>query len=118
MQTVCQSHPEKCIILQRMRSSPSDMIGYFSKVTIYYEDLNFEELVESPASTFAEFASNIGGAIGLWIGLSVLAMFEVVQLMIELCAYGFYLLCGKKRKVKDQFVRDHERENKIDIGEK
>ncbi|XP_061195533.1 acid-sensing ion channel 4-A-like [Saccostrea echinata] len=51
---------------------------------------------------FAEFASNIGGAIGLWIGLSVLAMFEVVQLMIELCAYGFYLLCGKKRKIKDQ----------------
>ena len=33
----------------------------------------------------AQFASDVGGAIGLWIGLSILSMFELVQLLMELC---------------------------------
>jgi hypothetical protein len=30
----------------------------------------------------------VGGAIGLWIGLSLISIFEVVQLLLECCAFG------------------------------
>ena len=40
----------------------------------------------------------MGGAIGLWIGLSILAIFEVVQLFLELCAYGVHVYRFKQRK--------------------
>jgi hypothetical protein len=32
-----------------------------------------------------QFASDIGGAIGLWTALSILSIFELVQLLMELC---------------------------------
>jgi hypothetical protein len=40
----------------------------------------------------------VGGAIGLWIGLSILAIFEVVQFFCELCAYGVHLFGNTGRK--------------------
>lgn len=49
----------------------------------------------------AQFASDVGGAIGLWIGLSILAIFEVVQLFLELCAYGVHVYRYKKRKAEN-----------------
>ena len=37
-----------------------------------------------------QFASDVGGAIGLWIGLSMISMFEVVQLLLECCAFAVH----------------------------
>jgi len=41
----------------------------------------------SPSCLFqaSAFVSDIGGALGLWIGLSFISVFEVVQLILELC---------------------------------
>jgi hypothetical protein len=35
-----------------------------------------------------QFLSDVGGAIGLWIGLSILSLCEVIQLIMELCHYA------------------------------
>ena len=53
----------------------------------------------------AQFLSDVGGAIGLWIGLSILAICEIFQLIFELCDYGVHRI--RKRQMKK---REKERE--------
>ncbi|XP_056017341.1 acid-sensing ion channel 1-like [Ostrea edulis] len=96
LQGLCEHFPLKCLLLTSI-TDPRLLSLNFLKVTIYFEDLNYEHLEEEPEITTAQFASDVGGAIGLWIGLSILAIFEVVQFFIELCAYGVYL-CGNTEK--------------------
>lgn len=49
----------------------------------------------------AQFASDVGGAVGLWIGLSMLSLFEVVQLLVECCDYGRHK-CVKSGERKER----------------
>ncbi|CAH3199315.1 unnamed protein product, partial [Porites evermanni] len=44
----------------------------FLKLKVYYGQLNFEVLDEEYAYTFARFLSDIGGIMGMWIGISAL----------------------------------------------
>ena len=49
-----------------------------------------------------QFISDIGGTLGLWIGLSVLSIMEVVQLFVELARHVF---CCRWRKPTDEANR-------------
>ena len=55
----------------------------FARLEVYFEALNFQQITESEAYTFTDFLSDFGGNIGLWLGWSVLALFEVVQFCYE-----------------------------------
>ena len=61
----------------------AEMRKDFARVEIYYQALNFQKLSESPAYDITAFLSDFGGNIGLWLGWSVLAIFEVVQFCYE-----------------------------------
>ncbi|XP_060578221.1 acid-sensing ion channel 1-like isoform X2 [Ruditapes philippinarum] len=74
----------------------------FLKLNIYYEDLNFENLTEVPEIEIQQFLSDVGGAIGLWIGLSILSLCELVQLFVELCDYGMNKTIKETRKGRRQ----------------
>lgn len=52
-------------------------------VDIYYEKLNYETLTESPAVTMSTTLSNIGGMLGLWLGMSLISLVEFVILFIQ-----------------------------------
>ncbi|KAK3094190.1 hypothetical protein FSP39_025206 [Pinctada imbricata] len=72
----------------------------FLKLVVYFEDLNFESIEEREEIEIAQFASDVGGALGLWIGLSVLSIFELFQLCVELVDYGCHVCCRRKvRKI-------------------
>lgn len=47
-----------------------------------------------------QFLSDVGGAIGLWIGLSILSLCELVQLAVELCYYCFHKSTKERRNGK------------------
>lgn len=116
MQSLCEQFPAKCQRVVNMKTDPRSLALNFVKVTVYYEDLNYEEFVEEPEIATAQFASDVGGAVGLWIGLSVLAIFEVVQFFIELCAYGVHVWRYKQRKSK-QIKKRKQRQNGYAIRE-
>ncbi|XP_045176235.2 FMRFamide-activated amiloride-sensitive sodium channel-like [Mercenaria mercenaria] len=67
----------------------------FVRVIIYFEDLNYQKITEEPFYTTVRFICDIGGAMGLFIGVSILSLFEVLQLILELVLYL------KDRKLND-----------------
>ncbi|PVD23097.1 hypothetical protein C0Q70_16359 [Pomacea canaliculata] len=65
----------------------------FVKLNIFYEDLNYENITEVEDYELPQFASDVGGTVGLWLGLSVLSGFEVVQFLMELATYLLSFSC-------------------------
>ncbi|XP_045176271.2 FMRFamide-activated amiloride-sensitive sodium channel-like [Mercenaria mercenaria] len=61
----------------------------FVRVLIYFEDLNYEKITEEPFYTPVRFVSDIGGAAGLFMGISLLSFFEVLQLILEIVLHLF-----------------------------
>ncbi|CCF23432.1 Degenerin-like protein unc-105 [Caenorhabditis elegans] len=51
-------------------------------VQIFYEELNYETMQESPAYTLTSVLADLGGLTGLWIGASVVSLLEIVTLIV------------------------------------
>lgn len=49
------------------------------KVQVFYEELNVEVVTEKRSYELPDFASDIGGQLGLWIGCSVLTVAEFLE---------------------------------------
>ncbi|XP_041359758.1 degenerin unc-8-like [Gigantopelta aegis] len=77
----------------------------FVKLSIYFEDLNYENITEVIDYELSQFLSDIGGTIGLWIGLSVLSLCEVGQLLLEITLY--FCNCKGKKKPRKNDSRNH-----------
>ncbi|XP_060084231.1 uncharacterized protein LOC132563490 [Ylistrum balloti] len=84
LQGVCEGDRLHCTEMKRQLSDPRLLSLNFLKLVVYYEDLNYEHIKETPEIEDAQFLSDVGGALGLWIGLSLLSVFEVLQLIVEL----------------------------------
>ncbi|XP_046578813.1 amiloride-sensitive sodium channel subunit gamma-like [Haliotis rubra] len=71
-------------------------------INVYFSELSLQTIEEEPAYEFASLLSDFGGQLGLWMGISVLSICEVLEL--------FYLLmanCFKPRpRVSSSSVTD------------
>ncbi|KAI8512182.1 amiloride-sensitive sodium channel [Branchiostoma belcheri] len=61
------------------------------KLNIYYEALNYEQISESPGYEVENLLGDLGGQLGLWVGMSLLSAMEVVEIFADL----FAILCKK-----------------------
>ncbi|XP_033116223.1 acid-sensing ion channel 4-like, partial [Anneissia japonica] len=64
---------------------------------VYYEELNLQVFKQTPAMTFSALLSDIGGQLGLFIGGSVITLFEVGQYF---SMKGHSVCCNKSRSTK------------------
>lgn len=69
------------------------------KVQIFFEELNVEMIKEQKSYGIADFASDIGGQLGLWIGFSVLTIAEFIEFFMLLFAH-LVKKCTSRGKVK------------------
>uniref|UniRef100_A0A914DVI9 Uncharacterized protein n=1 Tax=Acrobeloides nanus TaxID=290746 RepID=A0A914DVI9_9BILA len=67
----CEPHDELCMEKYRKNAA---------LIQVFYEELNQEALSESPAYTWMSLLADFGGLTGLWIGASVVSLFEIVIL--------------------------------------
>ena len=66
----------------------------FTRLTVYYEDLSVMELSETVQIDRVKLVSNLGGTIGLFLGVSLISAVECLELIIVLILiiikYYFY----------------------------
>jgi len=74
------------------------------QVNVYFKSLNVRTVIEEPIYDRidgAAFISALGGALSLFLGISISMVFEVIEFVIDL-TLNICLLCGKgKKKVDD-----------------
>ena len=58
----------------------------FARINIYFETQKVIEIRQSASMTLADLFANVGGAMGLWAGLSIVTVIEVMSLLFSLCA--------------------------------
>jgi hypothetical protein len=74
-------------------------------VKIYFKNFQYTKISESPVYTPIDLVSNIGGQLGLFIGISVLSTVEMIEILIEILFILF--------KKKDSVVHVSELKNEI-----
>ena len=63
------------------------------KLNIYYQDMSYQSVTESPAITLVGLISNIGGTLGLFLGIAILTLVEFVDMFIKMLIH----MCKKKK---------------------
>ncbi|XP_077989317.1 epithelial sodium channel subunit beta-like [Glandiceps talaboti] len=54
------------------------------RLKVYYTDFNFESITERPALDGVALLSNLGGLMGLYIGASVISLFEFIEFLVAI----------------------------------
>ena len=53
-------------------------------VSVYFDALESTNIEESPQIEFVDLIAGIGGTLGLFLGISVLSLFEFVEIFLEI----------------------------------
>ncbi|XP_077869156.1 degenerin-like protein unc-105 [Saccoglossus kowalevskii] len=64
-----------------MQSARSNLV----RLEIYFETLNYESVSEQAAYKWEDLLSDIGGTLGLYVGISIISVFEFVNFILLLC---------------------------------
>lgn len=71
----------KDLLSLSFEETKSRLIGF----NIYYSTLGYTKISESPKTLVIDLFSNIGGTLGLCIGISLLSLIEMVEILLEIC---------------------------------
>lgn len=66
----------------------------FVQISVYYDEIKYTSISEAPTISLFDMIANIGGTLGLFIGISLLSFVEIIELMIEI----FLILWSHLRK--------------------
>lgn len=67
------------------------------KLFVYFDDIKFTQITEAPSITFVDLIANIGGTLGLFIGISLLSFVEIIELVLEIIV----VVCVNYKKKKN-----------------
>jgi len=56
----------------------------FYSINVFYADLKYTVITDSPKTTFADLVSNLGGILGVFLGSSLVSLFEFVEFFIQI----------------------------------
>ena len=72
------------------------------KFSVYYQSLNYRAIQEEAAYVLVDMLADLGGAVDLWVGMSVLAMCQCLEWLLLI---GAYVCCSapqhKNRNMTD-----------------
>lgn len=95
--------------------SYSEASKYYLSFNIYYSKLSYQLVEESPYwDTFLLF-SNIGGNLGLFVGMSFLSFVEVFELVFQLAELLFFSFFSRTKRARTPVVPFNQDPMKQDI---
>ena len=77
--------------------SYSDARNYYLSFNIYYSDLSYAYIEESPYWDLFLLLSNIGGNLGLFVGMSFLSFVEIFELLFQLAEFAIIAFINMKK---------------------
>jgi len=72
-------------------SSYKELKKHYLAVNIYYKNLKYDLIMQEPKIELFVFISNIGGILGLFLGISFLSFIEILEILVE----SIYILYSK-----------------------
>ena len=76
---------------------------------IYYERIGFFQHYEKKAVPSSSLIADIGGQVGLWLGVSIVSIYEIIELIVVKIFKGFCSICIclglKKKPIKKEHHR-------------
>ncbi|XP_077863988.1 uncharacterized protein LOC144349047 [Saccoglossus kowalevskii] len=78
-----------------------DVSMNLARIKIYFESLNFERVLEVEDYPYTQLMADIGGALGLWVGLSIITVVEFAEFIYEII-----LSLIKKRSKREDVSND------------
>ncbi|XP_071794566.1 acid-sensing ion channel 1-like [Asterias amurensis] len=60
------------------------------RVNVYFDQLEYEDIYQDPAYDVTSLLGDLGGNVGLWIGVSVLTMFEFLELVLDIAYLAYH----------------------------
>jgi hypothetical protein len=80
----------------------------FLKVIISYDNLYYTSVDEVPAMNLNDLLGNLGGQLGLFIGISFLSLVELIELIVTLSLTVYYQRKGKIMKNRENTITPFE----------
>ncbi|XP_064651985.1 degenerin unc-8-like [Lineus longissimus] len=78
--------------------SPEYITKNFARVHIYFQELNFHQIVESPGYTGSRLLSDLGGTAGLYMGMSFLTVAEFFEMLLIVLQWMGKRMCFPVKK--------------------
>jgi len=63
---------------------------------VYFQDLKYTEISQTVKTSVIDLISNLGGALGIFLGVSVFSLFEIVEVVVQVLAVCFERGVNKK----------------------
>ena len=71
------------------RKEPEELASHiqnnFARLEIHFEELKFTSIKETPKYNISTLFGTLGGNLGLWLGWSILSLFEFLEWIYKLC---------------------------------
>ncbi|XP_036917914.1 amiloride-sensitive sodium channel subunit delta [Sturnira hondurensis] len=71
-----------------------------AKVNIFYQELNYRTVDETPVYSVPQLLSAMGSLWSLWFGSSVLSVLELLELLLDAAALALLLGCRRLRRAQ------------------
>ena len=76
---------------------------------VFYDDLKYIKISQKPKMIFEDLVANVGGTLGLFMGISFLTLSEIFAIFYQI----LYLLCTKSKRYSKELSNIKTRENHI-----
>ncbi|XP_035667363.1 acid-sensing ion channel 1-like [Branchiostoma floridae] len=59
----------------------------FIQVTVYFENMKIEHIYETPSYEVENLLGDIGGQLGLWMGISIMTVIELAEFLTDVVIF-------------------------------